>query len=233
MLSGSGVVRRATQAPPPRLPRRLDEAGRLHVEHRAVAAAEGHQLLVAAQLDHPAVLDHADAVGQPHGREPVGHEDRRAVAGRGEDPLEDLGLAPDVELGGRLVEQHHPGSEPHLRQRPGEGDPLPLTARQVDAAVVGPGQHHVEAGEAVRAGVGQRGLDLGVDLARSRPGRERRWTGATARSARSPGTRRPRRSATPRGRARAGRCRRPRWRRTAGRTGGTAAWPGWSCPAPF
>ena len=76
------VVRRASHAPPPRRARRrLDEARRLQLEHRAVAAAVGHQLVVGAELDHPAVLDHADAVGQAHRREAVRHEDRRAVRG--------------------------------------------------------------------------------------------------------------------------------------------------------
>src|SRR5258705_5031222 len=35
----------------------------LEVEHHAVAPALRHQLLVRAELDHPAVLEHADAVG--------------------------------------------------------------------------------------------------------------------------------------------------------------------------
>ena len=80
------------------------EARRLEVEHRAVAAAERHQLVVGAELDDPAVLDHADAVGAAHGREPVRDEDRRAAPRGVEQPVEDLGLAADVELGRGLVE---------------------------------------------------------------------------------------------------------------------------------
>src|SRR5882757_4899160 len=44
---------------------------RLQVEHRAVAAAAGHELIVAAEFDDRAMLDDADAVGLPYGREPV------------------------------------------------------------------------------------------------------------------------------------------------------------------
>src|SRR6185437_14940854 len=44
------------------------EALRLQVEHRAVAAVQRHQRLMRAELDHAALLDHADAVGLPHRR---------------------------------------------------------------------------------------------------------------------------------------------------------------------
>ena len=72
---------------------------RLELEHRAVAPALGHELVVRAELDDPAVLEHADAVDVSHGGEAVRHEDRRAVPGGGQHPLEDLRLAPHVELG--------------------------------------------------------------------------------------------------------------------------------------
>src|SRR5262245_60690849 len=48
------------------------EPAGLELEHRAVAAAPGHELVVAAQLDHPTGLQHTDAVGVAHGGEPVG-----------------------------------------------------------------------------------------------------------------------------------------------------------------
>src|SRR5712691_7676628 len=57
--SGEDVIRRA-------LLFRNDEALRLHVEHRPVAPAERHQLVVRAELEDPAVLEHADAISMAH-----------------------------------------------------------------------------------------------------------------------------------------------------------------------
>ncbi len=68
---------------PPGLPARgLDEdvialpffvlgtkALRLQIEHRAVAASLGHQLVVRAEFDHLAALEHADPIGLADGRE--------------------------------------------------------------------------------------------------------------------------------------------------------------------
>src|SRR5437762_3478145 len=53
----------------------------LQVEHGAVATAVSHQLVVGAELDDLAVLEHADAVGMPHGGEAVGDEDGGALPG--------------------------------------------------------------------------------------------------------------------------------------------------------
>src|SRR5271156_6512231 len=53
------------------------EALRLQVEHGPVAAPQRHQLLVRAQLDDPAVLQHADTVGMADGGEAMGDEDSR------------------------------------------------------------------------------------------------------------------------------------------------------------
>src|SRR5215210_5113274 len=135
------------------------EALGLEIEHRPVAAAERHQLLMGAELDHPAVLQHTDAVGMAHRREAVRDEDGRAVPGGGEDAFEDLGLAAHVELRGGLVEQHDPGAQPHRAQRAGESDALPLSARQVGASFVAAGQHGVEARELRGTGFRERGED--------------------------------------------------------------------------
>src|SRR5687768_7112517 len=48
-----------------------DEALCLQVEHRSIAAALFHQLVVRAELDDTAVLEHADAVSPAHGGEAV------------------------------------------------------------------------------------------------------------------------------------------------------------------
>ena len=103
-----------------------------------------------AELDDPTVLEHADAVGVADGREAVRDQDRGAVAGGGQDALEDLGLAAHVELGGRLVEQHDAGATAHRRQGPGQRDALPLAAGQVGAALVALGQDGVELGQTGR-----------------------------------------------------------------------------------
>ena len=70
------------------------------------------------------------------------------VPGRGEDAVEDLGLAAHVELRGRLVEQHDARAQPHRAQRAGQRDALPLPAREVGAARDSRGEHGVEVGEA-------------------------------------------------------------------------------------
>src|SRR5437867_798423 len=132
-----------------------------------VAAARRHQLRVRAELDHLAVLQHADPIGVADGREAVRDQDRRGAPSGGEDAVEDLGLAADVELSRRLVEQHQPGAETHGAQRPRQRDALPLAARQLRAAGVAAGQHRVESGEARGTGRGERLLDRVV---RSAPG---------------------------------------------------------------
>src|SRR5262245_9641392 len=82
------------------------EARRLQIEHRAVTGAGGHQLVVRAELDHFAVLEHADAVGVANGREPMRDQNGGGALRGGENAIKDLGLAAHIELGGRLVEQN-------------------------------------------------------------------------------------------------------------------------------
>src|SRR4051812_7461805 len=76
----------------------LGETLRLQVEHRAVSAAERDQLVVRAELDDAAALEHADTVRMAHGRKPMRDEDRRAVARHRQQAIEDLGLAAHIEL---------------------------------------------------------------------------------------------------------------------------------------
>ena len=89
----------------------------------------------------------------------------------GEDAVEDLGLAADVELGGRLVEQHQAGAEPDGAQRPRQRDPLPLAAGQVGAAGIPARQHRVETGETRGAGLDERPIDHLVSHVARRAGR--------------------------------------------------------------
>src|SRR4029079_16900497 len=62
----------------------------LQVEHRPVAAAKRHEFVVAAQLAHTPVCNHAEAVSQPHRGEAVRYQDGGAVPRRLEDAFEDL-----------------------------------------------------------------------------------------------------------------------------------------------
>src|SRR5437870_5608056 len=127
------------------------EALRLEVEHRAVAPAQRHQLVVSAELDHPAVLEHADAVGVADRGKAMRDEDGCTPPGSApeisKNVVEDLGLAPNVELRGRFIEQHHAGAELHRAQRPRQRDALPLAARQLGAALVATRQDCVESGQ--------------------------------------------------------------------------------------
>ena len=97
---------------------------------------------------HPPFLQDADAVGVADGREAVRDEDRRRLPGRGQDALEDLGLAAHVELRGRLVEQHNGRTLPNGGERPRERDALPLAAGEIGAAGVAARQDGVQIGEA-------------------------------------------------------------------------------------
>src|SRR5215471_19522703 len=110
------------------------EVLRLQVEHRAIAPAERHQLVVRAEFGDAAVFEHADAVGVAHGRETVRDQDGGVVPGRGEQAVEDFSLAADVELGGWLIEEHYARANPYGGQRPGERDALPLSAGKVGSA---------------------------------------------------------------------------------------------------
>src|SRR5258708_37064973 len=106
-----------------------------------------------AEVDHAAPFQHADAIRVTHRGEAMRDQDRRGVTRGREDAVEDLGLAPDVELGRRLVEEHDTGAEPHRAQGPRERDTLPLAARQVRPTRVAARQDRVETGEARRTGL--------------------------------------------------------------------------------
>src|SRR5438132_7623824 len=82
------------------------KARRLQLEHRPVAAAGGHQLLVRAELDYVAVLENRDPIGVANRREAMRDQDRGGVPRGREDAVEDLGFAANVELRRRLGERH-------------------------------------------------------------------------------------------------------------------------------
>src|SRR6516164_4624373 len=94
----------------------------LQVKHRAVAASFGHQFLVSADLNDLAMLEHADAIGVAHGRKPMRDENSGAATSGSEHAIENLRLAPNVKLGGRLIKQHDAGTELHRAQSPRQCD---------------------------------------------------------------------------------------------------------------
>src|SRR6185369_15876020 len=96
--SGEDIVRDTL------LLRRL-ETLRLEIEHRPIAPSgtERHQLVVRAELDHLAVLQHADAIGVAYCRKAVRDEDGRALPGGAENAIKNLRLPAHVELGRGLV----------------------------------------------------------------------------------------------------------------------------------
>src|SRR3954469_3940125 len=98
----------------------LSEPLRLEIEHRLVAAAKRHQLVVRSELDDAALLENANAIGVTDGREAMRDQDGGAAASRRQQTIEDLRFAADVELRGGLVEQHEAGAERHRRERAGE-----------------------------------------------------------------------------------------------------------------
>src|SRR5207253_2869812 len=123
----------------------LDVRGEAEIFDRILAATRRTTTIL---ISHRfSTVRHADRICVAHRREAVRDEDRGGAARGGENAIEDLGLAPDVELGRWLIEQHQAGSQLHGAQCPRQRDPLPLAARQVRTAGVAAGQHRVEAGE--------------------------------------------------------------------------------------
>ena len=83
--------------------------------------------------DQPPVVDHRDAVGVTHRRQPVRDDQRRAAAPSGaRSACWTSALALGVERRGRFVEQQ---DRPVGENRAGDRQPLPLAAGQPDAAL--------------------------------------------------------------------------------------------------
>src|SRR5713101_886701 len=97
-----------------RVGRSFAEARRLQLEHRAVASAKRHQFVMRSQFDHAPMFEHANAIRVTHRRESMRYQNCRRVVRRRQNSIENLALAPYIELRGRLVEQYHPRqASPH------------------------------------------------------------------------------------------------------------------------
>ena len=101
-----------------------------------VATVEGDELVVRAELDDAAALEHGDAVGVADRRQAVGDDDRRAPGQRGIERRLHLRLVVVVEVARRLVEDHHGRI---LEQQAGDRQALLLAAGQAVAAVADDG----------------------------------------------------------------------------------------------
>ena len=148
-------------------PRRRRRARQQHAVERAARP----QLVVRARVEHRALVDHDDAIGQRERRLPVRDEDRRAGARDAAQGRVDLLLDPRVDRRRRVVEQED------LRvgeQRARERDPLPLAARQrqallADDRVVAVGEARMNScASAARAAAS-------ISRASRRAGRSRCW----------------------------------------------------------
>ncbi len=91
-----------------------------------------NQLGIRAGLDDPAVVEDQDAVGVAQGGQAMGDQDDGAVGPGGIDGFLDEPFAGVVQRRGPLVEDQ---DRRVLEEDPGQGDPLPLTAGEVLAAL--------------------------------------------------------------------------------------------------
>src|SRR6266403_3862856 len=127
---GEDIIRRAL------LLARDAEPLRLQIEHRSIASAERHQLVMRAELNDPAVLQHTDTISMTNRGEAMRNEDGRAMPRCSEQAIENFRFPAHVKLSGRLVQQRNSGAHPDGRQRSCKRNSLPLAAGQVGAAVV-------------------------------------------------------------------------------------------------
>src|SRR5215218_3605051 len=100
----------------------LSGGANLPVVELAVEAFASHQLVMVAQLHDAPSLEHGDQVGMAHSREPVGDHDR------GSPPHQFLQRLLDL----RLVQYENRSI---LEDRPRYGEPLLLSARELDPAL--------------------------------------------------------------------------------------------------
>ena len=118
-----------------RLPsrRELDRLGLQPPKISVEAARTPDQFLVRTDFDDASVLHPDDAVAAAHRRQPVGDDDHGAVLHDAAHVALDDALALVIERRRCFVEDEDAriGGE-----RPGDGDPLPLSARQIGAALL-------------------------------------------------------------------------------------------------
>src|SRR5690242_5699658 len=85
-------------------------------------------------LGDRAVGEDTDPVREAYGREPVGDHECREPFGQLEEPVEELCLSSDIEPRRRFVKNQHGRTMTRGEESPRQRDPLPLTAREIDAS---------------------------------------------------------------------------------------------------
>src|SRR5579871_1276536 len=111
----------------------IDVAGLLlHTMQSRVDAARRQKLGVAAHFDDAAAIEHDDAVGPLDGGKAVRNDQGRAADHQGVERILDAALRLRVQGRRGLVQNEHRGI---FQKRTGDGEPLPLTARQAHAEI--------------------------------------------------------------------------------------------------
>ena len=96
----------------------------------------GHQLLVRPLFHDPPVLQHDNLVGVANSRQTMGDDDGRPTDHQPLQCLLDQELGFGVDRGRRLVQDQDRRVPQH---RSGDGQPLPLTAGELDSALTNQG----------------------------------------------------------------------------------------------
>src|SRR6476646_8256451 len=96
-----------------------------------------------AELDNPAMFEHADAIRMANRGKAMGDQDRRAMPRRPKQAIENLCFAPHIELCGWLIEQHDTRAQSNGCQCAGQRDTLPLPARKIGAPLVSTRQYGI------------------------------------------------------------------------------------------
>ena len=94
-----------------------------------VEAAPSHEGGVSALLDDPPLVQDENAVGPLHGRQAVGDQDGGPSSHQPVQRLLHQHLRLRIQGRGRFVQDQEPGI---FQERPGDGESLPLSPRQID-----------------------------------------------------------------------------------------------------
>src|SRR5260370_22444979 len=136
ILSGAASLRRVRERNDLMRGRPGDEVTMLLVPQPAVDVAPVEKLRMGADVVDAATLKHEDRVGVHQRGEAVRDDNQRPALRDAQQVGVDDGLAVGIERAGRLVEDQDPRI---ADQRPGDGEPLLLTARQVGRAFLDEG----------------------------------------------------------------------------------------------
>lgn len=104
-------------------------------EEPGVDTASGDERIMVPVLDNPAAFEHQNPVGQSGRAQPMRNHDRGAAGSQFRKALELGQFSQGVEDRCRLVQHREVGMP---QESPGEGDALPLSARELRLAELAP-----------------------------------------------------------------------------------------------